>query len=441
MSKRVLIVSYYFPPMGGAGTQRAGKLCKYLPANGWDTAVLCGGNGGNASGWKDPTDESLAGDIPPGTRVDRIAAETPDTWVAQARGLIERARAEAGFNAAIVTMSPFWMAPLVEKLAAIVPTVVDLRDPWALDGVPMYRTRFGWAKDLARMRRTLTAASAVIMNTDEARSAALEAFPELDPGSVHAIQNGFDPEDLRSAAAHAAGRQSKPEGSPFRLVHTGTFLTNQALQLAGIKERVKAALRYRPEPLLPLGRSIFPVLRAIEMVRASGHDVRFTHAGRLDDATKHAIERSACADAVEALGYLPHSESVRQLLAADGLFLHLHGLPEGHRARIVPGKTYEYLASGRPVLAALPEGDARDLAKARDRCELADPCDPASIAEALRRMIEAAGSRAVQPLSDEGLAHFERPAIAARVAKVLDGLVGSITERVQTKEPSGVDAA
>ena len=47
--------------------------------------------------------------------------------------------------------------------------------------------------------------------------------------------------------------------------------------------------------------------------------------------------------------------------SADLLFLPMHDLPPGRRAGLVPYKTYEYLAAERPILAAVPDGDARDI--------------------------------------------------------------------------------
>ena len=67
------------------------------------------------------------------------------------------------------------------------------------------------------------------------------------------------------------------------------------------------------------------------------------------------------ASIVETPGYLAHDETVALLRSADLLFLPMHDLPEGRRATIVPGKTYEYLASRRLILAVVPDGDARDL--------------------------------------------------------------------------------
>jgi hypothetical protein len=101
--------------------------------------------------------------------------------------------------------------------------------------------------------------------------------------------------------------------------------------------------------------------RAVERLLAARPELRSVvevHlVGRLTESDRRAI----ASDAVHARGYLPHSECLDVVRSADLLFLPMHNLAPGHRARIVPGKTYEYLASGRPILAAVPDGDARDL--------------------------------------------------------------------------------
>ena len=62
--RRVLFVSYFFPPLGGAGVQRPTKFVKYLPAAGWDPTVIT-----TRSRWYPVRDETLVGDVPPGVRV------------------------------------------------------------------------------------------------------------------------------------------------------------------------------------------------------------------------------------------------------------------------------------------------------------------------------------------------------------------------------------
>ncbi|OAB63856.1 hypothetical protein AY599_18610 [Leptolyngbya valderiana BDU 20041] len=424
--KRVAIVSYYFPPIGGAGTQRAAKLCRYLGKSGWTPTVVCcapTGDGAARGVSAQHLDDRMAhADVPASVHIERIEAESQPAWLERARAYLVELIERQEIDAVLITMSPFWLSPLAEQLQDRVPVVVDLRDPWALDGVPIYRHKLQWKRDLATMERTLHAARGVVMNTPEARRATLKAFPRLDAQRVHVIPNGFDPADFENVIA-----APRPAGARFVLVHTGTFLTKQAMPARGFAARLKRRLHYRPEPIRPIGRSIGPVLDAIDIVRRERPTMmdgfRFMHVGNLDPATRARIDASPSRDLVTPVGYRPHDESIAHLLAADALFLHLHGLPAGHRARIVPGKTYEYLASGRPILGALPEGDARDMLAARRRCVLADPCNPESIARALAELIEHGSTLCEPPLADDDLQVYDRREIACRMAGVLDSVV------------------
>ena len=115
---------------------------------------------------------------------------------------------------------------------------------------------------------------------------------------------------------------------------------------------------------------------------------------------------------------------------ADLLFLPMHNLPSGYRARIVPGKTYEYLASGRPILAAVPDGDARDLLERAGTAFLTRPDDvdamSAVIVDAVRRR-----DRQTRPAPDpELLAGYERRKLTRRLAELFDGVI-AVTRRNQ----------
>jgi glycosyltransferase involved in cell wall biosynthesis len=99
----------------------------------------------------------------------------------------------------------------------------------------------------------------------------------------------------------------------------------------------------------------------------------------------------------------------------------MHKLPPGTRATIVPGKTYEYLASGRPILAAVPEGDARDLVAASGRGLVCDPDDVDGIALIIREQLDAP-PRATEVALDAQ--DFEYRRLARNVAAVLDQVTG-----------------
>jgi glycosyltransferase involved in cell wall biosynthesis len=112
--------------------------------------------------------------------------------------------------------------------------------------------------------------------------------------------------------------------------------------------------------------------------------------------------------------------------SADLLFLPMHGLPAGHRARIVPGKTYEYLASRRPILAAVPEGDARDLLRRAGSALLCGPSDVDGMADAIATQVDRRQRGEAAPEPDEQvLADYERRALTTRLAEVFDGVVSA----------------
>jgi glycosyltransferase involved in cell wall biosynthesis len=97
----------------------------------------------------------------------------------------------------------------------------------------------------------------------------------------------------------------------------------------------------------------------------------------------------------------------------------MHGIPAGTRARIVPGKTYEYLASGRPILAAVPAGDARDLVVKFGNGVAVGPSDIQGIADA----IEMLASKAPFPRHvPNGIERFERRELTRRLAQHLKAL-------------------
>jgi glycosyltransferase involved in cell wall biosynthesis len=126
---------------------------------------------------------------------------------------------------------------------------------------------------------------------------------------------------------------------------------------------------------------------------------------------------------VRMRGYLSHRDTIALMRSADLLFLPMHNLPHGHPAGIVPGKTYEYLASGRPILAAVPEGDARDLVREVGTGLVCSPDDVEGMAGIIRQQLELwrAGRPSVAP-DPAVLARYERRTLTRELASVFDAL-------------------
>ena len=123
-------------------------------------------------------------------------------------------------------------------------------------------------------------------------------------------------------------------------------------------------------------------------------------------------------------GYLEHAQSVALMRSADLLFLPMHDIAAGRRATIVPGKTYEYLASGRPILAAVPDGDARDMLAGSPQARLCRPGDSVAMEAIIRAEVarwQERGPVRTEVVPDL-LARFDRRRLAEELAATLDAV-------------------
>jgi hypothetical protein len=99
-------------------------------------------------------------------------------------------------------------------------------------------------------------------------------------------------------------------------------------------------------------------------------------------------------------------------------------LPCGLRAGLVPGKTYEYMASGVPILAAVPDGDARDMLLSVGTATVCRPAAVDCLAAALGERIDAWRQGAPRPQPDPAvLARFERRRLTSELAALVEEVV------------------
>jgi glycosyltransferase involved in cell wall biosynthesis len=265
------------------------------------------------------------------------------------------------------------------------------------------------------MRRSLGTAAGVVMSTREAAERVRSGFPELRTKPIVAIPNGFDAADFESPPP------TRSDAS-FRIVHTGYLHT----ELGRDQQRV-SSLRRLIGGSVPdveiITRSHVYLLEAVNRLLAeepsfaSRLEVHFAGVISPGDA-----EIAASCPVSHLHGYVTHAESVALMRTADLLFLPMQNLPPGRRAGIVPGKTYEYLASGRPILGALPDGDARDILEEAGGAFLCRPDD----VDAMQRIIRGAVSGEIHlpPRNEEFVAGFAYERLCERVAELLEQVAG-----------------
>ncbi len=417
---KILYIGHYFPPLGGAGVQRTVKFVKYLPDTGFQPVVVTGS--GSESGWWSPSDESMLDEIPDSVRVYRTPASNAGDLSAPAaeprfealRKLCEGAARDTDAELIFVSMSPFQDARVASSISRQlgIPWVADLRDPWALDEFQVYRSSFHRRADQREMMSALSTASLIVMNTPEA-AARLAALPGFGRKKIVSVTNGYDAEDF-------AG--STPPGSQdvFTIVHAGHLHT-----VAGLHQR-RHALRYRllgkTEPGVQiLTRSHYYLLKALERWLAEHpaltEKVAVVLVGKPSAADLEIVKASPVGSIVTFTGYVSHAQSVEEIRKAHLLFLPMHKLPSGRRATIVPGKAYEYMATGLPILAALPEGDARDFLSGAGTGLCCEPDDVGAMSAIVKSQFEAWSNGNVPTRSNRSyVERFERRRLTRQLA-------------------------
>jgi glycosyltransferase involved in cell wall biosynthesis len=425
--KRLLVVTYYFPPSGGAGVQRVLKWVKYLRDFGVEPVVLTVEAGAYPS-----LDPALARDVPPGIRVHRTPSLDPfgayarltgrsrQDAVAKATGRIsdeeawaERAarwlRANLFVPDARVGWVPFAIREGLrmlrgERFDAVltsgpphsthltgyalhrrtgVPWIADFRDPWTAIhyNQKLPRTRLARGLDRTLERAVLRRASAVIAASPSMRDL-LMAEAGRPANAAHVLYNGFDPEDFEGEAP--------PRGEAFVLGYVGTLYGQPAA-----------------------------LWDALARVRGEGLDVRVRIVGSVPPETPEVIGAYGLGDAVAIGPYVPHDEAVGEMRRAAMLLLTLE--PWLQAEAIVPGKVFEYLAAGRPILGIGPLGsDVAALVGEAGAGRMFAPDDRDGIAAHLREAYHAwEEGRPLGGAPSEHVARFDRRLQAGALADLV----------------------
>ncbi len=407
------MIAYFFPPLGGAGVQRALKLARYLPEFGWSPVVL--------TSEPDPgavLDPTLTGQIPQQALILRVKGLHAPRWlpwrlrswitrwllvvdeqlgwylpaVSASRELVQQNRAQVLFS----TSSPYTchLIALALKRSTGLPWVADFRDPWLDNPGAAYPTRWHARWVAALEKKVCLSADRILVTTPRARQALLERLVELPPEKVVYLPNGYDPQDYDSL------QPAEKMPLVFNIVHTGSFYSQ--------------------------GRTPNAFLSALHSLVSSGEiprdQIRLHLAGSLGKPARQAVQQSGISDLVVEHGYLSHHESLQRLLSADLLLLVNHPGQAGEL--VVPAKFYEYLGAGKPVLILSSPGAVIDLASQLGAGTAVEPDDVDAITEAILENYRRWQRGDLQvKVRNEDLQPYQRRSQAGQLAEVLEYLV------------------
>ena len=436
--KKVLIISYYWPPTGGSGVQRWVKFAKYLPSEGWQPVIYTPENPEQLA-----VDESLAAEVPE-------AAEVVKTRIIEPYELYKKLLRRSGHSKEAVEVNPvnaqnksllqkaamwvrgnlfrpdprcLWIGPSVRFLKKYLsehpvdlivstgppqsmhmiglrlsretglPWIADFRDPWTkifyFKHLSMTPATERWHKKMEK--KVLDEASAVVAVSPLVQ----QEFQAMTDTPVELITNGFDECDFSSEPCTEAYGGASQE---FTITHTGLFAAdgNPTVLWDVLAEKCHADEAFRK-------------LLRIKLI------------GKTDDQILKALKDRGLDSSLINMGYQTHSVAVEQQRQASVLILPLRKEPE-YRA-VLPGKLFEYLASQRPILGiGQPDGAMAMIVNETGTGTVIDWNDK----EGISQYIEQCWKRHLEGrLSSDGadLSRFTRRSLTRRMAGLFDKII------------------
>jgi glycosyltransferase involved in cell wall biosynthesis len=411
--KRLLMIAYFFPPLGGSGALRPVKLAKYLPDFGWEPIILTVKN----PDWYYAYDRDLLRELPPDLPVLRtpmlrsafvyrllnpfrirsmdqalrrflLQPDDQVGWIpfGYLSGLqtAERSAVKAIYSTS-APMSTHLIAYLLHKRTGL-PWVADFRDEWFENPDFSFPTCLHRSFHYHLEGMVVKKAHRVIAPAEEF----LRLLEKHTDGGhkFHTIEMGFDPDDFSTSWG-----TERAKGRRFVLTFSGLFYGS-----------------FKP----------FMVLKAINdliekgKIPAGDIKVRFVGANTPEESG-FEDRYKIC----EFTGFVSHKQALAYITGSDAALL----LLSKERGKdVIPSKTFEYMASGNPILAVVPsDGEVARIIRKTNTGVVADFEDTEGIKAAYLRLYRqwVDKSEGLQPDTSE-IAKYDQRRLAKRFASLLD---------------------
>ena len=431
--KRVLIITYYWPPSGGSGVQRWLKMSKYLPENSWRPVIYTTKNAEYPI-----VDSSLEKDVAPDLEVIRRPIFEPYDYYKKFLGIKKEETVKMGFieekekkhgwkesislwirgNLFIPDARCWWVKPSVRYLKSYlkehpadaiistgpphsmhliamklkeelgIPWIADFRDPWTeIDYYyDLHLTRWADRKHHRLEREVLEKADKVVTVAPDGA----KRLGRLGNRNVRTIYNGFDRDDDAQ--------------TPVSISDTFT------LTYLGVLSKIQ-----NPE-------QFWQVLG--ELVKEDDEfskKLKIKLIGQIDNSVIRSIEEQGLSGYVALSPYVPHDQVSEVHRSSTLLLLFLMPDSEPRAKGLLTGKLFEYMASGRPILCIGPEdGDAAHILKETHAGQTVNFEDKRKMKEVIKDLYQKYLKNGLPSNESQEVEKYSRRALTGEYAKILN---------------------
>ena len=429
--KKVLIVTYYWIPSGGAGVQRWVKFTKYLREFGWEPIIYTPENPEFPS-----IDHSFEKDIPADIQLIKTPIWEPYNIYRNLSGK-KNESINAGFisenkkqgwkdklsiwirgNFLIPDPRRFWIKPSVRYLTyylqnnnidAVITTgpphsmhmiglglkknfpnlkwIADFRDPWT--NIDFYKDlNLSYISDKIHHnleKKIIQQADSIVVVSNGMK----EEYELLKPKQIQVISNGYDESDVQSTKQELDKK--------FTISHIGTLnaARNPVTVWKVLSNICVENLEFKSDLLIQLiGKVDFSVLKDIKHLNLNEN--------------------------LDKIDYLPHYEAIARQQSSQVLMLLINN--SGNAKGILTGKFYEYLAAKRPILAIGPtDGDAAEVLKETGAGIMVDFLDEKETKKAILDYYNRFKNSTLN-IQSESIERFSRRSLTGELSKLLNSL-------------------
>lgn len=408
-TRNVLVIAYYFPPMGLSGVQRTLKFVKYLPQYGWNPIVVTTGDDGYYA-----YDETLLEELNDldikiyrtrdakssprkytsyfVQKLGRAALQSvllPDSkirWKKKALEVCENVIKHHKIDVVFATAPPYTDFLVGKEFSDRhnLPLICDYRDLWVDNPFNFYLTRFHKNYHIGLERQLLRSCDKAIVTNRDAKETMIKRYHRSTSyKSIAIIPHGFDPDDFSNL------QDIRPAKDKFVITHSGMFQDNRTPKY---------------------------FIRALDRLLSQGNNREMIEArfvGLMRNEHIKQIKKSNFSRNYKLTGNLPHSEAITQLLESHVLWLMLKDTARS------PGKLYEYIGARRPIFIMAPDGAMKQLTLESGAGFAAYPKDVDAIFRVLSELYQKWKSASLPTPNTDFVLSFDRQILTGDLAREL----------------------